>query len=198
MSMPASIADPSLEQLLTLITPEDTCRGMFFNGMFEAVRVLGGEDVRAKCHAAVGGKKFVDFFSYPLAEFLRATFTAADLLGPKLGGREAVLHQLGQRAMEDFLGSTIGKTLMALAGKEPHRLLASLPNSYRAAVSCGERSVERLGDRQARLVARRDFMPLAYNEGVISVAMRESTARDILVKGRRVGPVDVEYDIRWS
>jgi len=196
--MPASLADPNLEQLITLTTPEDTCRGMFFNGMLEAVRALGGEDVRAKCHAVAGDKKFVDFFSYPVAEMLKATFTAADLLGPKLGGREAVLHQLGRRATEDFLGSTIGKTLMALAGREPHRLLASLPNSYRAAVSYGERSVERLGDRQARLVSRRDFMPLPYNEGVLLVAMGQSTARDILVKGRRVGPVDVEYDISWS
>jgi uncharacterized protein (TIGR02265 family) len=195
--MPSS-KDPSLEQLLTLATPEDTCRGMFLNGMLEAVRTLGGEDIRAKCHAVAGDKKFVDFFSYPVAEMLKATFTAADLLGQKLGGREAVLNQLGRRATEDFLGSTIGKTLMALAGREPHRLLASLPNSYRAAVSYGERSVERLGDRQARLVSRRDFMPLAYNEGVITVAMGQSTARDILVKGRRVGPVDVEYDISWS
>ena len=196
--MPASIADPSLEQLLTLATPEDTCRGMFFNGMFEVVRSLGGDDVRAKCHAVVGDKKFVDFFSYPLAEMLKATFIAADLLGPKLGGREAVLNQLGRRATEDFLGSTIGRTLMALAGREPHRLLASLPNSYRAAVSYGERSVARLGDRQARMMARRDFMPLAYNEGVLTAALGESTARDIFVQGRRVGPIDVEYDISWS
>jgi uncharacterized protein (TIGR02265 family) len=195
--MPAS-DNPSLEQLLTLTTPEDTCRGMFFNGMLEAVRALAGEEVRAKCHAAVGDKKFVDFFSYPVAELLKATFTAADLLGPKLGGRELVLRQLGGRATEDFLGSTIGKTLMALAGREPHRLLASLPNSYRAAVSYGERSVTRLGDRQARMVSHRDFMPLAYNEGVLTAAMGQSTARDAIVKGRRLGPLDVEYDISWS
>jgi uncharacterized protein (TIGR02265 family) len=192
------IAEPSLEQLLAVATPEDTCRGMFFNGMLEAVRSLGGEDARARCHALAGDKKFVDFFSYPVTDFLKGVFTATDLLGPKLGGREAVLRQLGQRAAEDFLGSTVGKTMMALAGSEPHRLLASFPKSYRASVSYGERSVERLGDRQGRLVARRDFLPLSYNEGVISAAMAHSTAHDVLVRGRRLGPLEVEYEVSWS
>jgi uncharacterized protein (TIGR02265 family) len=195
--MPAP-SDPTLEQLLALATPADTCRGMFFNGLFEAVHALGGEEAHTKCHAAVGGKKFVDFFSYPVAEFLKAVFTAAELLGPKLGGQDAVLRQLGKRATEDFLGSTIGKTLMALAGTDPHRLLASFPNSYRASVSYGDRSVERLGDKHGRMRSRRDFLPLAYNEGVIGAAMARSMAQGIVVRGHRLGPLEVNYDITWS
>ncbi len=147
MSMPATSGpvDPSLEELLTLVTPVDTCRGMFFNGLLEAVRALGGEEARARCFAAAGEKKFVDFFSYPVADFMKALFTAADLLGPRLGGRDAVMRQLGRRATEDFLHSTVGRTMMALAGTDPHRLLASFPSSYRASLSYGERSVEKLG-----------------------------------------------------
>jgi uncharacterized protein (TIGR02265 family) len=195
--MPAS-PNLSLEQLLALTTPADTCRGMFFNGLLEAVRALGGEEARAKCHAAAGDKKFVDFFSYPVADFLKAIFTATELLGPKLGGQDAVLRQLGRRATEDFLSSTIGKTLTALAGTDPHRLLASFPNSYRASVSYGERSVERLGDKHGRMLSRRDFLPLAYNEGVIDAAMAQSTAQGIVVRGHRIGPLEVDYDVTWS
>jgi uncharacterized protein (TIGR02265 family) len=176
----------------------DTCRGMFFNGLLEAVRALGGEETRAKCFAASGEKKFVDFFSYPVADFMKALFMAADLLGPRLGGQDAVMRQLGRRATEDFLHSTVGRTMMALAGTAPHRLLASFPSAYRASLSYGDRSVEKLGDRQARLKARRDFLPMAYNEGVLTAALEQSTARDLVVQGRRLGPLDIDYDISWS
>jgi uncharacterized protein (TIGR02265 family) len=171
---------------------------MFFNGLLEAVRALGGEEARAKCFAASGEKRFVDFFSYPVADFIKALFTAADLLGPRLGGRDAVMRQLGRRATEDFLHSTVGRTMMALAGTDPHRLLASFPSAYRASISYGDRSVEKLGERQARLKARRDFLPVAYNEGVLTAALEQSTARDLVVQGRRVALLDVDYDIGWS
>ncbi len=194
----APISAPGLEQLLPLATPMDTCRGMFFNGVFEAARTLGGEEVREKCHAAAGRKKYVDFFSYPVADFLKTIFTATELLGgPVPVGRSMVMRQLGRRATADFLHSTVGKTMMALAGTDPHRLLASFPSAYRASLSYGDRSVERLGEKQARLMARRDFLPLEYNEGVLSAAMEQTTARDLVVRGRQLAPLEVEYDISW-
>ena len=188
---------PGLAQLLTLATPMDTCRGLFFNGVFEAARSLGGEEVRARCLMAAGGKKYVDFFSYPVADFLKTIFTAAELLGGE-GGRAMVMRQLGRRATEDFLHSTVGKTMMALAGTDPQRLLASFPSAYRASLSYGDRAVERLGENQVRLMARRDFLPLEYNEGVLHAAMERSTARELVVRGRQLAPLEVDYDISWS
>jgi uncharacterized protein (TIGR02265 family) len=197
-STDSDVPAPGLEQLLVLTSPMDTCRGMFFNGLLEAVRSLGGDEVRTKCLVAAGEKRFVDFFSYPVADFLKGIFTAAELLGPKHGGRDAVLRQLGRRATEDFLHSTVGKTMMALAGTEPFRLLSSFPSAYRASLSYGERSVERLGEQRARLMARRDFLPLAYNEGVLTAALEQSTAQELLVEGHRLAPLDVDYEIRWA
>jgi uncharacterized protein (TIGR02265 family) len=200
VSLPSTsvIPTPELEQLLTLTRPVDTCRGMFFNGLFDAVRTLGGEEARARCYVAAGAKRFVDFFSYPVADLLKAVFTAADLLGPRHGGREAVMYLLGRRATGDFHQSTVGKTMLALAGTEPHRVLKTFPSAFRAALSYGNRTVEHLGDRQARLLARRDFLPLAFNEGVITFAMEQSSAKQIVVRGHRLAPLDVDYDIRWS
>ncbi|MFE8596214.1 DUF2378 family protein [Archangium violaceum] len=196
MSSPTA---PGLEQLLTLATPMDTCRGLFFNGVFEAARALGGAEVRAKCLAVAGAKTYVDFFSYPVADFLKTIFTAAELLeGSAREGQSMVLRQLGRRATADFLHSTVGKTMMALAGTDPQRLLASFPSAYRASLSYGDRSVERLGDKQARLMARRDFLPLEYNEGVLHAAMEQSTARELVVRGRQLAPLEADYDISWS
>ena len=198
--MPAShlVPAPGLEQLLTLVTPEDTCRGMFFNGLLDAVESLGGEEIRRRCLVAAGDKRFVDFFSYPAGDFLKAVFLATEALGPKLGGEATVLRQLGRRGTQDFLSSTVGRTIIALAGNEPHRLLASFPKAYRASLSYGERSVERLGDTHARLTARRDFLPVEYNEGVLTAAMEQSAVSDLVVRGRRLAPLDAEYDVRWN
>ncbi|MFL5358471.1 DUF2378 family protein [Archangium sp.] len=195
---PSAVPAPGLEQLLSFTTPMDTCRGMFFNGLLEAVRTLGGDEARAKCFTAAGEKRFVDFFSYPVADFLQGVFTAAELLGPEHGGRDAVLRQLGRRATEDFLHSTVGKTMLALAGPEPFRLLSSFPSAYRASLSYGERSVARVGEQRARLMVRRDFLPVAYNEGVLIAAMEQSTARELHVEGHRLAPLDVDYELRWA
>ncbi|QRK08694.1 DUF2378 family protein [Archangium violaceum] len=194
----APIPAPGLEQLLTLATPADTCRGMFFNGLLDAVSALGDEEVRRQCFVAAGEKRFVDFFSYPVTDLLKAVFTAAELLGPTQGGRDAVLRLLGRRATEDFFQSTVGKTMLALAGNDPQRLLASFPNSFRASLSYGERTVERLGEKEARLKARRDFMPLEYNLGVLTAAMERSTAQELVVEGHRLAPLDVDYHFRWE
>ncbi|WPB82190.1 DUF2378 family protein [Archangium violaceum] len=198
MPLPSSIPAPGLEHLLSLATPADTARGMFFNGLLDATRALGGDEARTKCLAAAGDRKFVDFRSYPVADLLRAIYTAADALGPKLGGKEAVLHRLGRRATEDFLHSTVGKTMVALAGNDPYRLLSAFPNACRAALSYGERSVERLGDKHVRLLARRDFLPMNYVEGTLTAVVERSAVPGVMVRGLRLSPLDVDYDISWS
>jgi uncharacterized protein (TIGR02265 family) len=191
-------SNPGLEQLLALTTPMDTCRGMFFNGLLETARALGGEDIHAQCFEALGRRKFVDFFSYPVADFLRAIFVLCELIGPRMGGEDAVMRQLGRRGTNDFLQSTVGKTMLALAGTDPHRLVATVPSACRASLSYGERSVRQLGEHRAALYARRDLLPLAYTEGVLTAALERSTARDIQVQGRRLGPLDADYEMHWS
>ncbi len=48
------------------------------------------------------------------------------------------------------------------------------------------------------MMARQDFLPVAYNEGVLTAALEKSTARDLVVQGRRLASLDVDYDISWS
>ena len=76
--------------------------------------------------------------------------------------------------------------------------MGAAPAGYKAAASYGERSVEWLGDRRARLVMRRDFMPVAFHRGVILAALEPSEARRPLVEARALGLLDAEYDISWE
>ncbi|MFY0567635.1 DUF2378 family protein [Archangium lansingense] len=198
MPLPTPVPAPGLEHLLSLVTPADTARGMFFNGLLDAVRSFGSEEVRAKVLAAAGDRKFVDFRSYPVSDLLKAIYTATDLLGPRMGGRDAILHRLGRRATEDFLHSTVGKTMVALAGTDPHRLLSNFPNACRASLSYGERSVEKLGDKHVRMMARRDFLPMLYIEGILTAVVEQAPVQNLVVRGHRISPLDVDYDISWS
>ncbi|RYZ35349.1 MAG: TIGR02265 family protein [Myxococcaceae bacterium] len=187
-----------LEKRLALATPDDTARGMFFNGALNAVRILGGDAAVERCLASVTEKKFVDFFNYPVSGFLKLAFTGAQLMGPQLGGFDVMLRKMGTQATTDFLSSAAGKTLLLLAGDSPKRLVTNLPTGYRAAVSYGERSVDWSGDRTGRLIMKRDFMPPAYHEGVLQAVIEALGARGVQVQGKQTGPVDTEYALSWQ
>jgi uncharacterized protein (TIGR02265 family) len=187
-----------LEKRLSMATREDTARGMFFNGVLEAVRTLGGEAAAARCLAASGEKKYVDFFNYPVAAFLKLAYSAAEVMGPKFDGFEGALRRMGAQATTDFLSSTAGKTLLLLAADSPKRLVSNLHAGYRAAVSYGERGVTWTGDKSGIFTMKRDFMPPAYHEGTLHAVIEAVGGRQVKVQGRQVGLLDTEYQLSWQ
>jgi uncharacterized protein (TIGR02265 family) len=193
--MPADRSDLALR--LAECKDSDTSRGLNFNRLFDLVRdELGAEAARA-CDPQGKGSR-TDFFSYPVSEYLRIAWHAAERLEPKLGGLDGVWHELGRRTVTGFLGSTLGRTIFALAGRDPRRFVAAGPAGYRSAVSYGERTVEWRGERWARMVFKRDFMPPAFHRGVILAGLAASEARSPMVEARALGPLDSEYEIRWE
>ena len=150
--------------------------------------------------AAAGGKKFVDFFNYPIAEFLPVAFLAAELVG---GGAtplalESGVRSLGRQATDDFLGTAVGKTLLMLAGSDPRRLMNSLASGYKTAVSYGTRTLTWKGNNSCVLSMRRDFMPHPYHEGVLLQVLTAVGGKQVQAKGLRVGLLDTDYEISWS
>jgi uncharacterized protein (TIGR02265 family) len=193
--MPADRSDLALR--LAECKDSDTTRGLNFNRLFDLVRdELGAEAARA-CDPQGKGSR-TDFFSYPVAEYLRIAWFAAERLEAKLGGVDAVWHELGRRTVTGFLGSTLGRTIFALAGRDPRRFVAAGPAGYRSAVSYGERTVEWRGERWARMVFKRDFMPPTFHRGVILAGLAASEARNPTVEARALGLLDSEYEIRWE
>jgi uncharacterized protein (TIGR02265 family) len=193
--MPADRAD--LARRLTAATAADTSRGLNYNTLFTMVRDHLGE--AAACQVDVLGKgQRVDFFSYPIAEYLRCAWNAVDRLEPVLGGADRVLAELGRRTVTGFIGSMLGRTALAMAGRDPRRLLGSAPSGYRGAVSYGERKVEWLGARQGRLVSRRDFMPPSFHAAVLLTGLRVTDAVDPKVAWRETGFLDAVYEFEWA
>src|SRR5512141_3401493 len=193
--MPADRRD--LERRVAATTDADTSRGLNFNRLFDLVREKLGDEAARACDPHKKGSR-TDFFSYPVAEYLRIAWDAADRLEPELGGVDRVFEELGRRTVTGFLGSVLGRTIYALAGRDPRRFVSAGPAGYRSAVSYGDRSVEWLGERKARLVFRRDFMVPAFHRAVMLAALEASDAKSPRVEGRATSLLDSEYDLSWD
>lgn len=193
--MPADRAD--LARRLAATTAADTSRGLNYNTLFAMVRDHLGEPAAREVDVLGKGHR-IDFFSYPIAEYLECAWNAQDRLEGAVGGSEAVLEELGRRTVTGFIGSMLGKTALAMSGRDPRRLVGSAPSGYRGAVSYGERRVEWTGERRGRLVSSRDFMPPSFHAAVLLEALRATDAARPRVTWRETGFLDAVYEFEWD
>jgi uncharacterized protein (TIGR02265 family) len=186
------------ESRLALAGPEDTVRGIFFNGTLDGVKRLAGAEAEALCRQAAGERKFTDFFSYPVAGFIQLGIAMLPLVGPQLGGGEQMLRWMGVQSANAFMNSAAGRTAFMLVANNLKKLFNQLPISYRAATSYGERQMVWTGEKSGRFIFKRDFLPPGYHEGVLTEVMLKVNAKDPKVHGRVIGPLDTEFDLSWS
>jgi uncharacterized protein (TIGR02265 family) len=190
--------EKDLQQRLSLLTPADTARGMFLNGIVEVVRELGNEAAVQQCLDVVGEKKFVDFFSYPSAKHVSMLYTAAALLSERYGGFDNALRAMGYQGTKNFLASTAGKLLLVLGQGNPKRLLNALPSAYAVSVSSLQAEVRWTGPNSAVFILRRDFIPLAYTEGSLKAVFETAKVRGFQVRSRQPEPLLGEYELSWQ
>lgn len=193
--MPADRSD--LRQRLAAANATDTSRGLNYNTLFALVRDHLGDEATRKADVLGKGTR-VDFFSYPISEYLQTAWNAMDALEPTYGSTDAVLTELGRRTITGFLGSMIGRTIFAVGGKEPRRMIAGVGPGYRTAVSYGERTAQFEGPNRARITFRRDFMPPVFHQSVILTGLQSGDARRPRVVGHALSLLDSVYEIEWE
>jgi uncharacterized protein (TIGR02265 family) len=183
---------------LAATTPQDTTRGLAFNALFEALEEHLGKAGAVALDPEKKGRR-VEFFSYPISDFLRISFDGAEKIEAKLGSADAAFRAFGYRTLAHVFASKMGATMLALAGKNGLRaLLGQAVTGYRAMVSYGDRKLEWVGERHARLTFARDFLVPAYHCGVFLAAVDAVGAKAERVEGRQTGPLGATYDIVWS
>lgn len=195
--VPPDLTISDLRERLRFATDDDTCKGMFFNGVLVASEKLLGTSSRGQVAAMLPEKKYIDFFNYPIATFLPAAFQASQLLLPMMGSFDAAIRKLGEQAIDDFLATAVGRTLVVVSAGEPKRLMRAAPVAYKTAVSYGSRETIVTGENTCVFKMRRDFMPHPYHEGVFTAVLRALGCRDVKVEGRRLGLFDADYDVSW-
>lgn len=178
--------------------PEDTVRGVFFNGTLAEVEALGGEEVVRACQEAAGEEKFLDFYRYPLRALLRLLYCAAKQLGPECGGGEAVLKRLSRHANADFLTSPVGRAALLLASGSPRRMVDVAPQLYRQSASFGEHAVVWTGPGRGRFMLKGDLWPAACHEGALEALLQVAGGQRVRVEREWVEGLDGEYTFSWE
>jgi uncharacterized protein (TIGR02265 family) len=194
---PPDLTISDLADRLRFANEDDTCKGMFFNGVLSATEKLLGTSAREHVAAGLPEKKYVDFFNYPIATFLPAAFHAAKLLMPGMGSFDNAIRKLGEQAIDDFLSTAVGRTLVTVSAGEAKRLMRAAPVAYKTAVSYGSRETIITGENTCVFKMRRDFMPHAYHEGVFTAVLRALGCHEVKVIGRRMGLFDADYEVSW-
>jgi uncharacterized protein (TIGR02265 family) len=177
-------------------TRDDTVRGLIFNAGFGVVKRLLGEPEARACDPAQTASR-VPFFSYPVIDYLRFAWAAADLLEPQLGGVDAVFFELGAAATRDVFASMLGRTLLSISGDDPRQLMAQVPAGYRGTVGYGERAIQWRGPKHAVVTFRRDFLVPPFHCGVLSAALQAIGQKDVAATGHSVGPLDHDIELTW-
>ncbi len=186
-----------LQARIAASTPQETVRGLIFNALFDTVAEHGGPGAAAALDPT-GKAHRTEFFSYPVADFLRLVGPAVDLIEPKVGSVERAFFECGYRAVANVFASALGATILLMARKDPRALLAQAPTAYRGTVSYGERRLEWLGPRQARFTFTHDFMVPAYHRGVLTAALDSVGARKPRVEGTPVSLLEAVYLVSWE
>ena len=163
-----------LAQRIAICKPEDTVRGFIFKSVYGLVEQRTGSTGTERLMQQLRVSKMpVDFFSYPVADFLRLLYAAADILEPQYPSVEDALRACGASTATGFFKSYVGSTLVKLIGmNDPKRLFTSVDTVYSTLVSYGKRSYEDLGPNRFRLDYKGDMQPIYFHEGTLTEAVR--------------------------
>ncbi|PTL83284.1 TIGR02265 family protein [Vitiosangium sp. GDMCC 1.1324] len=195
-SSPGFVAQRELEQRLAVVGPKDTTRGFLFSAALELVRSQADAEGLKRCVEAAGNSNFTAFFSYPVTTLLKLSYAASRELSGKYGGFDGAMQQLGFRAAPRFLESTTGKMLLSLVGKEPKRLIDSMPTAYKTAWDHGSCSLTWNGPKSGRL-AYTNVIPVQYFAGSVLQILSAAQLKGQAI-GKQLSLTESTVDFSWE
>jgi uncharacterized protein (TIGR02265 family) len=191
-------SEEDLRQRLTYVTPADTTRGIFFNGVLEVVRLLGDEAAVRYCLDESGETHFVALFNYPVSTLLRMAYAGARRLSSDSRNFEEVMRQMGYLAAWHFASSTMGQILLRQILGQPRRLLDTLPAAHRMTTNMGECKVRWTGHTSAVVLLTRDILPHPYVEGSLQASFEIAKVPGLRVRARPLASLNTEYELSWE
>ncbi|MCY1017690.1 TIGR02265 family protein [Pyxidicoccus sp. MSG2] len=175
----------------------DSVRGLFFKTVFSVLEQHGG---RPAVEAVRVGELATDYWelrSYPVQDFLTLLYRAADTLEDSLGPENAVYHACGETGVTRY-STGPGMLIFGIISRgDPQKLFAGAQMGYSAAVSYGSREYLTTGPKSGTLRVRRDMLPPAYHEGILTGALKVLGLKGT-AKAQAHGIDRVDYDIQWE
>jgi uncharacterized protein (TIGR02265 family) len=190
-----AVAD-DLRRRIEAARPRDTVRGLVFNATFALVAELAGAPAACATDPAGQGRRR-EYYSYPVADYLRVAQAALAVLEPKLGPPERVLWELGSRCAMRWFASPLGRVMSAIGGGDVRRAISSAPVAYRSVVRSASPTVEWVGERQARLVFDRDLLLPSFHAGALTRVLLDLAGVHAQAEAREEGILGAVVDVRW-
>ena len=194
--MPINAQD--LAARLALATAEHTVKGAPFRSVCAELQSLPASAARDTLMATHKKAAWQELASFPVADYLRLAFSAAELLEPQTGSFDAALTLLGFKVADAFIKSVVGRVAVMMAtGKNPLDILSYAPVTYAPVSSYGKRTFARLGPGEAVFRVREDFLPAAYHLGAIRCGMGIN-GHTPEVEAKTLSLLDCDVVVRWS
>lgn len=193
--MPSNKAE--LATRIAAAQPGDAVRGLFFKTVFSLIQKHAGPAALEAVRVGELATDYSELRTYPVKDFLTLLYRAADVLEDTLGPENAVFHACGETGVTRY-STGPGMIIFGIISRgDPQKLFAGAQMGYSAAVTYGSREYLTTGPRSGTLRVRRDMLPPAYHEGILTGALKvlglKGTAR------AHAHDVDrVDYDIQWE
>lgn len=184
-----------LEEQIRLLPPNAACKGLFFNDPIQRLRKVA-PDHPLLAPSALAGRRYVPFFDYPYADFIRVLGGVAEAVYPTLPLGEG-LRRLGRAGYEALLQSQVGRVIFGVFGRSFEDVVKTGARGWAVSLNFGKVEVEVLGPQHVRyqfagLPALLETYQVGIVEGAMNVCQVEG---EITVHLRDLA--NGSFDIRW-
>lgn len=188
-----------LDARLALAGPDRTIKGAPFRAVCAELQHSAPQGPARDALIATHKKAaWQELASFPVADYLRLSFSAAALLEPQVGSFDAALSHLGFKVADSFLKSVVGRVALLMAtGKTPLDILSYAPATYAPVSNYGKRTFARLGPDEAVFRVREDYLPAAYHLGVIRCGTQVN-GHTPTVEAKALSLLDCDVVVRWT
>jgi uncharacterized protein (TIGR02265 family) len=197
LSMPEREA---LEARAVAYQDKHTIRGMFFTSTLECLRRDVGQDAATEAakEAGIDPDTIGAMKKLPIREFNALRASVAKRLLIKHPSYEAAAVRIGEACVEIFFESVAGRTMMLLAGKNPHRLLTAAPNGYTLAIDDeGKRAYTKTGETSGKFVFEHDLLGPCHEIGTFACAIRMVCGIELKVEVDQKTLLDFDLKLSW-
>lgn len=182
---------------LAATQPGDAVRGLFFKAVFSLIQQKAGLAALETVRVGDLAKDYSDLRTYSVREFLNLLYVAADALEQEMGAEDAVYHACGESNVTRY-STGPGMLIFGIISRgDPQKLFSGAQMGYSAAVTYGTREYVTTGPKSGTLRVRRDMLPPAYHEGILTGALKVLGLKGT-AKAHPQGIDRVDYDITWE
>jgi uncharacterized protein (TIGR02265 family) len=194
------------DTLALMLRRRDTCppsaagMGVYFSSVLSCARThLGDAAADQLVRDGLVPRRMVALFKYPTPDLLRLmTVTVEALLRSGMSEADALIA-LGHSVAVHYLGDTpMGKLLIQVNGKNPHRVLSNVPTIYATVCIYGAPRYTKTGDRSAEMEFKGEWLGSTMCQGVFQMGIKLSTDLDATVRVDRESADCTDFTLALS